>query len=241
MANENNNEFTPSYRILKAADKQVTAVEASANGLLAGLWRKILYDMGITPVRWNLLIDEYLDKQSGNKTNRFDRANTRSALNSELFEPAMTMKTLIKGLKVLNCDDLQIQVSVTKRGKKGTTVFGGILNPDHLASLLEEPLFRENKKPQKKVEAVDENYTQPKSSMTPKAESVKAETPKEKATKADTDKAEAKELPKPMLTKAPKPKVAKAKATKVKAVNAKSKATGTQSSGKRKAKTGGKQ
>ena len=168
MANENNNEFTPSYRILKAADKQVTAVEASANGLLAGLWRKILYDMGITPVRWNLLIDEYLDKQSGNKTNRFDRANTRSALNSELFEPAMTMKTLIKGLKFLNCDDLQIQISVTKLNKKGTTVFGGILNPDHLASLLEEPLFRENKKPQKKVEAVDENYTQPKSSMTQK-------------------------------------------------------------------------
>ena len=239
MANENNNEFTPSYRILKAADKQVTAVEASANGLLAGLWRKILYDMGITPVRWNLLIDEYLDKQSGNKTNRFDRANTRSALNSELFEPAMTMKTLIKGLKVLNCDDLQIQISVTKRNKKGTTVFGGILNPDHLASLLEEPLFRENKKPQKKVEAVDENYTQPKSSMAPKTESVKekVDIPKEETTKADT----AKELPKPMLNKAPKAKVAKPKATKVKIVNAKPKATGTQSSGKRKAKAGGKQ
>lgn len=236
MANENNNEFTPSYRILKAADKQVTAVEASANGLLAGLWRKILYDMGITPVRWNLLIDEYLDKQSGNKTNRFDRANTRSALNSELFEPAMTMKTLIKGLKVLNCDDLQIQISVTKRNKKGTTVFGGILNHDHLASLLQEPLFRENKKPQKKTEAVDENYTQPKSSMTPKTESAKE---KVDTAKADTAKDEAKELPKPMLTKAPKAKVAKAKATKVKAVNAKPKATGTQSSGKRKA--GGKQ
>ena len=233
MANENNNEFTPSYRILKAADKQVTAVEASANGLLAGLWRKILYDMGITPVRWNLLIDEYLDKQSGNKTNRFDRANTRSALNSELFEPAMTMKTLIKGLKVLNCDDLQIQISVTKRNKKGTTVFGGILNPDHLASLLEEPLFRENKKPQKKVEAVDENYTQPKSSMTQKTP-VTAE-----ATDVVTEEVkddEVKELPKPMLNKAPKAKVAKAKATKVKTVNAKPKATG-----KRKAKAGGKQ
>lgn len=234
MANENNNEFTPSYRILKAADKQVTAVKASANGLLAGLWRKILYDMGITPVRWNLLIDEYLDKQSGNKTNRFDRANTRSALNSELFEPAMTMKTLIKGLKVLNCDDLQIQISVTKRNKKGTTVFGGILNPDHLASLLEEPLFRENKKPQKKVEAVDENYTQPKSSMQPKDDTPKADTAKEAKEKT-------KELPKPMLNKVPKAKVAKAKASKVKAVNAKPKATGTQSSGKRKAKTGGKQ
>lgn len=238
MANENNNEFTPSYRILKAADKQVTAVEASANGLLAGLWRKILYDMGITPVRWNLLIDEYLDKQSGNKTNRFDRANTRSALNSELFEPAMTMKTLIKGLKVLNCDDLQIQISVTKRNKKGTTVFGGILNPDHLASLLEEPLFRENKKPQKKVEAVDENYTQPKSSMTQKTPVVI------EATDVVTEEVEAasvKELPKPMLTKAPKAKVAKPKATKVKTVNAKPKATGVKTTGKRKAKAGGKQ
>ena len=231
MANENNNEFTPSYRILKAADKQVTAVEASANGLLAGLWRKILYDMGITPVRWNLLIDEYLDKQSGNKTNRFDRANTRSALNSELFEPAMTMKTLIKGLKVLNCDDLQIQISVTKRNKKGTTVFGGILNPDHLASLLEEPLFRENKKPQKKVEAVDENYTQPKSSMQPKDDTPKAVSAKE----------EVKELPKPMLNKAPKAKVAKPKATKVKTVNTKPKANGVKTTGKRKAKAGGKQ
>lgn len=223
MANENNNEFTPSYRILKAADKQVTAVEASANGLLAGLWRKILYDMGITPVRWNLLIDEYLDKQSGNKTNRFDRANTRSALNSELFEPAMTMKTLIKGLKVLNCDDLQIQVSVTKRGKKGTTVFGGILNPDHLASLLEEPLFRENKKPQKKVEAVDENYTQPKSSMAQKVTTT--------AEATDVVVEEVKELPKPMLTKAPKPKVKKVTPKPKGSVN---------STGKRKAKAGGK-
>lgn len=228
MANENNNEFTPSYRILKAADKQVTAVEASTNGLLAGLWRKILYDMGITPVHWNLLIDEYLDKQSGNKTNRFDRANTRSALNSELFEPAMTMKTLIKGLKVLNCDDLQIQVSVTKRGKKGTTVFGGILNPDHLASLLEEPLFRENKKPQKKVEAVDENYTQPRSSKTPQSSmQPKAEETVKETVKAD----EVKELPKPMLTKAPKPKVKK--------VTPKPKSS-VSSTGKRKAKAGGK-
>ena len=238
MANENNNEFTPSYRILKAADKQVTAVEASANGLLAGLWRKILYDMGITPVRWNLLIDEYLDKQSGNKTNRFDRANTRSALNSELFEPAMTMKTLIKGLKVLNCDDLQIQISVTKRGKKGTTVFGGILNPDYLASLLEEPLFRENKKSQKKVEAVDENYTQPKSSMTQKVTTTAEDTD---IVTEEVKSASVKELPKPILNKAPKAKVVKPKATKVKAVNAKPKATGTQSSGKRKAKAGGKQ
>ena len=228
MANENNNEFTPSYRILKAADKQVTAVEASANGLLAGLWRKILYDMGITPVRWNLLIDEYLDKQSGNKTNRFDRANTRSALNSELFEPAMTMKTLIKGLKVLNCDDLQIQVSVTKRGKKGTTVFGGILNPDHLASLLEEPLFRENKKPQKKVEAVDENYTQPRSSKTPQS-SMPPKTESTKPVEAKAD--EVKELPKPMLTKAPKPKVKKVTPKPKSSVN---------STVKRKAKAGGK-
>ena len=228
MANENNNEFTPSYRILKAADKQVTAVEASANGLLAGLWRKILYDMGITPVRWNLLIDEYLDKQSGNKTNRFDRANTRSALNSELFEPAMTMKTLIKGLKVLNCDDLQIQVSVTKRGKKGTTVFGGILNPDHLASLLEEPLFRENKKPQKKVEAVDENYTQPRSSKTPQS-SIKSKA--EETVKETVKDNEVKELPKPMLTKAPKPKVKKVTPKPKGSVN---------STGKRKAKAGGK-
>lgn len=238
MANENNNEFTPSYRILKAADKQVTTVEASANGLLAGLWRKILYDMGITPVRWNLLIDEYLDKQSGNKTNRFDRANTRSALNSELFEPAMTMKTLIKGLKVLNCDDLQIQISVTKRNKKGTTVFGGILNPDHLASLLEEPLFRENKKPQKKVEAVDENYTQPKSSMTQKAVTTAEATD---VVTEEVKAAEVKELPKPMLTKAPKAKVVKPKATKVKTVNAKPKATGVKTTGKRKVKAGGKQ
>lgn len=236
MANENNNEFTPSYRILKAADKQVTAVEASANGLLAGLWRKILYDMGITPVRWNILIDEYLDKQSGNKTNRFDRANTRSALNNELFEPAMTMKTLIKGLKVLNCDDLQIQISVTKRNKKGTTVFGGILNPDHLASLLEEPLFRENKKPQKKVEAVDENYTQPKSSMTQKTP-VTAEATE---TLVEETKEPVKELPKPMLNKAPKAKVAKPKATKVKTVNTKPKATGVKTTSKRKAKAGGK-
>lgn len=138
----------PAYvQVLSAEDKRLGQVQKSANGLLAAALRKVFYDLGYSPSAWDQTIDDYLTSQKGEQ-NRFDRANTRSALNSELFEDSITFKVLIKALKVLQMDKVEIEIRGIKYRQGVQSMVSAVLNPDVLKEIIDnEPLFRENKKP----------------------------------------------------------------------------------------------
>lgn len=136
-------------RVLRAVDKRINEIESSANGLLAGVWRKFLYDYNVTPLYWSECVDKYIDtemQQAGGKA--VERANIRSALNDELFKPGITFKSLIKGLKIIKVDKLTITLNGYRFGLPFESKAEGILNPELLSQILKEPLFRENAKPE---------------------------------------------------------------------------------------------
>lgn len=137
----------PHIRVLSAADKQIGNVQKNANGLLAAILRKLFYDMNISPMAYEQMIEDYLTAQKGAEVNRLEKTNTRSALNNELFADAITFKVLIKALKILQMDKVEIEVRGIKNNRGVKSTVSAILNPDVLQEVMQESLFRENKKP----------------------------------------------------------------------------------------------
>lgn len=137
----------PHIRVLSAADKQIGNVQKNANGLLAAILRKLFYDMNISPMAYEQMIEDYLTAQKGAEVNRLEKTNTRSALNNELFADAITFKVLIKALKILQMDKVEIEIRGVKHNRDIKSTVSAILNPDVLQEVMQESLFRENKKP----------------------------------------------------------------------------------------------
>lgn len=133
-------------RVLSADDKQIGNVQKNANGLLAAILRKLFYDMNLSPMAYEQLIENYLATQNGGEVNRLEKTNTRSALNNELFADAITFKVLIKALKILQMDKVEIEIRGIKHNREYKSMISAILSPDVLQEVMNEALFRENKK-----------------------------------------------------------------------------------------------
>ena len=133
-------------RVLSADDKQIGNVQKNANGLLAAILRKLFYDMNLSPMAYEQMIENYLATQNGGEVNRLEKTNTRSALNNELFADAITFKVLIKALKILQMDKVEIEIRGIKHNREYKSMISAILSPDVLQEVMNEALFRENKK-----------------------------------------------------------------------------------------------
>ena len=105
-------------RVLSADDKQIGNVQKNANGLLAAILRKLFYDMNLSPMAYEQMIENYLATQNGGEVNRLEKTNTRSALNNELFADAITFKVLIKALKILQMDKVEIEIRGIKHNRE---------------------------------------------------------------------------------------------------------------------------
>lgn len=72
-------------------------------GVLAGLFRQMLSDLNITPMRWRHLMDEYVQIESvhHNKDNRRDRTSIRGNLNKEFIRTRMTWKVFCRAMMLL--------------------------------------------------------------------------------------------------------------------------------------------
>jgi hypothetical protein len=133
-------------RVLSADDKQIGNVQKNANGLLAAILRKLFYDMNLSPMAYEQMIENYLATQNGGEVNRLEKTNTRSALNNELFADAITFKVLIKALKILQMDKVEIEIRGIKHNREYKSMISAILSPNVLQEVMNEALFRENKK-----------------------------------------------------------------------------------------------
>lgn len=71
-------------------------------GVLARLFRQILYDLNIDTYKWSRHMQEYLDDpRNGIPRNSKDRSSARGNLNKELRRPKMTWKVFRKALMFL--------------------------------------------------------------------------------------------------------------------------------------------
>lgn len=87
------------YTMLASPDKRIR----EAHGILSRMYRLILWELGITPYKWNLLLINYLDKLTVQHSLTQDRVtNERNNLRKGLSDPDMTFEMLTRGLSVLD-------------------------------------------------------------------------------------------------------------------------------------------
>lgn len=86
------------YTMLATPDKRIR----EAHGILSRMYRLILWELQITPYKWNLLLTNYLDKLTRDLDLSQDRVtNERNNLRKGLSDPDMTFEMLTRGLSVL--------------------------------------------------------------------------------------------------------------------------------------------
>lgn len=100
--------------ILNQDDKGVK----DATGILSKIFRQVLADLGIIPMRWNVLMESYLN----NPTNRVPRSSkgrssARGNLSKEILKSNMTWKNFEKAIKFLN--PIKAEFSIKLHWKNG--------------------------------------------------------------------------------------------------------------------------
>lgn len=92
-----------SIRDLLARPDRGVGATSGIVGVLAGLFRQILFDLNIGTMKWSHLMDEYVQIESvhNNKDNRRDRTSIRGNLNKEFQRSRMTWKVFCRGMMLL--------------------------------------------------------------------------------------------------------------------------------------------
>ncbi len=82
-------------------------------GILASLWRQILRDRAISPNRFEILINDFINNaKRGIPEHRLSRHFTRGNLRRELEKPTMTFKVFMKGMKFLKVSRITFAVEL---------------------------------------------------------------------------------------------------------------------------------
>jgi hypothetical protein len=83
----------------------------TTDSVLASMFRTVLHDLGITPSRFDRLLDRYVD--SIHVTNVKEASSQKGNLRKELLKSSMSWKVFVKGLVFLNIKKFEIVVNLT--------------------------------------------------------------------------------------------------------------------------------
>lgn len=81
----------------------------TSDSILASLFRTILFDLGITATRFNILVEKYIIKAAIPK-NVKDISTQRGNLKKELLKSTLTWKVFIKAMVFLNVMKIDIRI-----------------------------------------------------------------------------------------------------------------------------------
>lgn len=104
------------------------------DSVLASMFLKILYDLGINETRWNHLMTNYvMDKRNCIPANNRDQSSARGNLQKELLKRKMTWKVFCKGIRFLNITKFDFVIRAHHANGKITehtksVSFGEIMN-----------------------------------------------------------------------------------------------------------------
>lgn len=98
------------YKILSSPDKGVTRT-SGANGVLARMFRKMLYDLNITNAKWGSLMYDFItDIRNGVPNNKKDQTSMRGNLTKEFSRPQMTWKVFCKALRFMQITRIELAI-----------------------------------------------------------------------------------------------------------------------------------
>ena len=78
--------------------------------VLSNLFRNMLGENGITPMKWRSLMDDYVQKEAKHYDNRRDRTSIRGNLNKEFGRSRMTWKVFCKAMMFLQVRRFKIYI-----------------------------------------------------------------------------------------------------------------------------------
>lgn len=94
------------HRAQRPVDSDIRT--GSPSSVLAALFRGILFDLGISPQRFGILLDNYIRRTR--PSNIKEAASLRGNLKKELTKPTMSFKVFVKGLVFLNVRRFDISI-----------------------------------------------------------------------------------------------------------------------------------
>lgn len=109
---------SPATRILEDPNKEIHKTYGLP-GLLAKLWRRILYDRKINGYRYGVLMSLYLESLKS-PNNPVEENQNRGNLNRQLTDPKMSWKTLCKAFRFIRAQRIRFIVEIDY--EDGTTM-----------------------------------------------------------------------------------------------------------------------
>jgi hypothetical protein len=107
-------------RLLQSPNKEKNQT-TGVGGILAGLWRQILFDLDISYNQWNVLMTDHLTDPANNiEQNNRAQISERGNMVNELAKPSMTWRLFIKALRFLKVRGLDIQLTLRHANGKKT-------------------------------------------------------------------------------------------------------------------------
>ena len=92
----------------------------TSDSILSALFRSILYDIGITPTRFNILLERYMINANLPKNTK-ESSSLRGNLKKELLKGFMSWRVFIKGLVFLNIGKFDLSINLYHRNGSVTT------------------------------------------------------------------------------------------------------------------------
>lgn len=101
--------------MLHRPDKGMAATHGVA-GVLSKLFRQMLIDLNISPMKFSALLADYVrDKRNKVPDNRRDQSSIQGNLTKELSRPDMTWKVFCKGVRFLQFTRFEICLKCYKQ------------------------------------------------------------------------------------------------------------------------------
>ena len=105
-----NNPLEP---ILADMKKKQHETSSTAGGILSRLWRLVMSDLKISPMKFNELITSYL-RVIHPGDNHVSANNARGSYNKKLAGKELSWKTFLEGLRIMGAYKVEISLKLTK-------------------------------------------------------------------------------------------------------------------------------
>lgn len=153
-------------QLLASPDKGVNRT-TGVNGVLSRLFRIMLLDNGVNPMRWGVLMHSFInDVRNGIPNNKRDQTSIRGNITKEFARPQMTWKVFVKACRFLHIVHLKITIEATHAGKPNATIhtvnvpLGNLSIQQMLEETAEPPIEGESEDEDEDAEEHEQNQFQ---------------------------------------------------------------------------------
>jgi len=108
-------------RLLNDPTKGMNETYTNSNGILAHMFRRMLHDLNVSPMRWGSLMYDFItDPRNGVPDNKKDQTSYRGNFVKEFERRQMTWKVFCKAMRFLQLPRIELVIRAHHRNGKVT-------------------------------------------------------------------------------------------------------------------------